>query len=63
VDLSKYMEVDDFVQRSGFARSSVYRWIDEGLLESTVILYRRLIPVSEFERIQTYGSPKKSRKK
>lgn len=63
IDLSKYMPVEEFIRKTGYGRATVFRWIDQGLIESELILNARLIPLSEFDRIQTYGSPLKTRRR
>lgn len=63
VDFSKYVGVEEFTRRTGYHTATVYRWMEAGLLESISIFSRRLIPVSELERIQREGSPKRARKK
>lgn len=63
MDLSQFVDVDEFCQRTGYHRTTVYRWIERGALDSKVIFFRRLIPISEIERVQAGGSPSDKRRK
>ena len=57
--LPGYVTVDEFAQRSGFTSRAVEKWIQANKIQSeyNTRLNRRLIPISELERVQKHGSP------
>lgn len=48
--------IPDFCEAVGISRSSVYELIKHGKLQSVLIAGRRIIPVSEAERLMREGS-------
>jgi excisionase family DNA binding protein len=47
----RYVRIDDFAEHFPVDRSTVYRWINTGVIKAVKIAGTRRIPASELERL------------
>jgi excisionase family DNA binding protein len=50
--IPRFVRVDDFAEAFQVNRSTVYRWINTGVIKAVKIAGTRRIPASELERLR-----------
>ncbi len=61
-DQPRALRLNDFCRIYSLSRSSVYKLINRGTLETKVIAGRRLVPVEAAEKLFNNGHENKSRR-